>query len=136
MLAMLRPTLIALCIAALSILLAPALHADQCSELTDEYNAGWQRLDNFNRQQIEKAKKLYSGGAEPSLEQSLEFACTDVRLRLLELRRELETAKRLLRECAAQLPLRLPSGKLCDVACDETLVTDTEKWIRKNCEGH
>jgi hypothetical protein len=118
----------------IAVIAASPLRADPCSELMDEYNAGRQRLDDFNRQQIEKGKKMYSGDAEPSREQGLEFACTDVRLRLLELRRETETLKRFLPECAAQLPPRLPSGKVCDVACRETLATDTEKWIRKNCE--
>jgi hypothetical protein len=124
--------LIAFCIAALAAL---PLRADQCSELVDEYNAGRQRLDDFNRQQTEKGKKMFSGGVQPSREWMLEFVCADTRFRLLEMRRELETVKRFLPECAARLPPRLPSEKVCDVACRETIVTDAEKWVVKNCEG-
>jgi hypothetical protein len=134
MLTMMRSALIAFCIAALSMLVAPKLRADQCSELVDEYNAGRRRQEDFSRQSADKSEEMIRREPKPSREEMREHLCAGSRFSLLESQRELEVVKRFFPECAGQLP-PLPSGKVCDVACRETFVTGAEEWFRKDCGG-
>jgi hypothetical protein len=127
-----RCALIAFCTAALSIVVAAPLRADQCSELVDEYNAGRQRLDDFNRQDAEKAKDMILGTPKPSREELRAHLCVGSRFRLLAMQRELEVVKRFFPQCAGHLP-PLPSGKACDVACHARFVTSAEEWFGKDC---
>jgi hypothetical protein len=132
MLAMLRSTLIALCIAALSILLAPALRADQCSELMDEYRAGLRRWDDLIREHTDKLEEVLFRKPEPSREEIREHLCTGSRIRLRESQRALDVAKRFFSQCTGQLPHPV---KACDVACHERFVKGHEGYVRQDCGG-
>src|SRR5262245_39609718 len=127
-----RSALIAFCIAALSMPVAPASRADQCSELVDEYNAGRRRQEDFNRQSAEKSEEMIFRRPQPSREEIREHLCAGSRFHLLELQREVDVVKRFFPECAGRLP-PLPSGKACDVACHESFVVHAEEWFRKDC---
>src|SRR5262245_50448141 len=117
-----RCALIALRIAALSILVVTPSRADQCSELVDEYKAGRRIQEDFDHQSAKKSEKMILSEVRLSREEMRAHLCDGSRFRLLAMQRELEVVKRFFPECAGRLP-PLPGGKACDVACHERFVT-------------